>query len=160
MAFPVPLSQLTSLAGKAQFRTSSGFTIQTMNMSPSILSWGLLPMSLLSLASSILICLHNNQETPKSLPWLLGALFYIGGFIVVFVACMLGIIRRGEKTGFAVVDKVALGLAVISSVAFIIICLHLMNKTPLIRSPKSTTADASNSAIAAGAAIYIYHYAK
>lgn len=87
-------------------------------------------MSLLSLASSILFCLQYEQGTLKSVPWLWGAVFYIGGFIVVFVACMLVVIRRGERTRFALVDKVALGFAVISSVAFIIMCLQLKNHTP------------------------------
>ena len=87
-------------------------------------------MSLLSYAASIIFGGHFQHGTLKSVHWIWGAIFYIGGFVVVFVACMLVVIRRGERTRFALVDRVALGVAVISSVAFIIMCLELKYQPP------------------------------
>ena len=94
-----------------------------MNVSPTILSWGLIPMSLAPLASSTILLAHSHSHTLGSVPFLWRATFYIGGFVLVFVALMLLIIRRGEHTRFVSVDKVALATVAISIAVFVAICL-------------------------------------
>ena len=78
-------------------------------------------MSVLSLVSSVVlsICYPHGAR-----PALWGAMFYIGGLVVVFVACMLVMIRWDEHTRYAAIDRVALVVAAVTTVVFIIMCLE------------------------------------
>jgi hypothetical protein len=93
-----------------------------MNVSPSILSWGLIPMSLLHLASAAALAVRSHQHTLASVPFVWKALFFPGGFVLMFVVGMLIVIRRGERTRYQLVDKLALALAFIAIAAFAIVC--------------------------------------
>jgi hypothetical protein len=95
-----------------------------MNISPTILSWGLMPMSLLNLASSVVLSLHPQQHTLGSVPFFWRAGFYIGGFATIFVAGMLIVIRWDEHTRYARTDKAALLVATVAIVVFAAICIQ------------------------------------
>jgi len=93
-----------------------------MKVSPSILSWGLIPMSLLHLASAVVLIVRSHQQTLGSVPFLWKAIFYPGGMVLMFVVGMLIVIRRGERTSCQFVDKVAVALATVAIVVFAILC--------------------------------------
>jgi len=93
-----------------------------MNISPSILSWGLIPMSLMHLASGVVLSVHSHQHTLESVPFLWKAIFYPGGIILMFVVGMLIVIRRGEHTRYEFVDKVAFVVATVAITVFATIC--------------------------------------
>jgi len=94
-----------------------------MNLSPSILSWGLIPISLIHLTSSVVLLQEPNSHTSVSGIPLWPAIFYPGGFVIMFVVGMLIVTRRGEHTKYRFIDKVALGIAAIAIIAFVAICL-------------------------------------
>jgi hypothetical protein len=91
------------------------------NISPSILSWGLIPISLLHLGSSFVLSSHSHEKSLGSVPFLWTAIFYAGGFILMFLAGVLIVIRRGEHTRYQLVDKTALAIAVSAIVVFAIL---------------------------------------
>jgi hypothetical protein len=93
-----------------------------MNVSPSILSWGLIPMSLLHLASAVVLTARSHQHTLGSVPFLWKAIFYPGGIVLMFVVGMLIVIRRGEHARYQLVDKIALLIAVAAIAVFATIC--------------------------------------
>jgi hypothetical protein len=93
-----------------------------MNVSPSILSWGLIPMSLLHLVSALVLTLRSHQHTLGSVPFLWKAIFYPGGIVLMFVVGMLIVIRRGERTRYQFVDKFAIAVAALAIVVFTAIC--------------------------------------
>jgi hypothetical protein len=93
-----------------------------MNVSPSILSWGLIPMSLLHLASATVLTVHSHQSTPGSIPFLWKAIFYPGGIVLMFVVGMLIVIRKGEHTRYQCVDKLAIAVALVAIVVFAAVC--------------------------------------
>jgi hypothetical protein len=105
-------------AGPGQLRAD-------MDVSPSILSRSLIPLSVLSLVVSIAVWVDPGHGRHFASFW--GAFFYLGGFAVVFLACILVMVRRGERSSFARADKVALCLAVISTAVFIAMALYLKN---------------------------------
>jgi hypothetical protein len=82
-----------------------------MNISPRILSWSLIPMSLAHLGASIELLADLHQHTVSTTPFFWKAIFYPGGIVLMFVASMLIIIRRGEHTHFQLIDKIALATA-------------------------------------------------
>jgi hypothetical protein len=93
-----------------------------MNISPSILSWGLIPLSLLHLVSAVVLTVRSHQHTLGSVPFLWKAIFYPGGIVLMFVVGMLIVIRRGEHTRYQLVDKTALAVASVAIVLFAVIC--------------------------------------
>ena len=93
-----------------------------MNVSPTILSWGLLPMSLAHLASSVVLWVHSHQHTPGSVSFLWPAIFYPGGVVLMFVVGMLIVIRSGEHTRYQFMDKLALAAASVAILVFAAIC--------------------------------------
>ncbi len=86
-------------------------------------------MSLLHLGSSVVLSSHVHQHTLGHVPYPWGVIFYIGGFILMFVVGMLIVIRRGEHTRYARVDKVALVVAFAAILVFAAICLQLQHPT-------------------------------
>jgi len=93
-----------------------------MNVSTSLLSWGLIPMSLLHLTSAAVLSVRSHQHTLGSVPFLWKAIFYSGGIVLIFVVGMLIVIRRGEHTRYQLVDKIAVVVAVAAITIFAIIC--------------------------------------
>ena len=79
-------------------------------------------MSLAHLASSVVLSVHSHLHTLGSVPFLWKAVFYPGGFILMFVVGMLIVIRRGERTRYQLVDKIALVIAIAAIAVFAIIC--------------------------------------
>ena len=107
---PAPLS-----TGVGQVETTG------MNISPSSLSWGLIPMSLVHLVSSAVLLVHCQQHTMGSVSSLWPAIFFPGGFILMFVVGMLIVIRRGERTHYEFVDKAAVVVAAVAIAVFVTI---------------------------------------
>jgi hypothetical protein len=93
-----------------------------MNVSPSILSWALIPMSLLHLTSSAVLLARSHRHAIDSVPFLWLVIFYAGGFVLSFIVGMLIVIRRGERTRYELVDKVAIAVAAGAIVVFASIC--------------------------------------
>jgi len=93
-----------------------------MNISPTILSWGLIPMSLLHLASTAVLSGHAPQHELDSVPFLWKAIFYPGGFVLMFIVGMLVVIRRGERTRYQLVDKIAIAIAAVAIAMFAVLC--------------------------------------
>jgi len=79
-------------------------------------------MSLLHLASAVVLTVHSHQHTLGSVPFLWKAIFYPGGIVLMFVVGMLIVIRRGEHTRYELVDKLAIAVAAVAIVVFATIC--------------------------------------
>ena len=78
-------------------------------------------MSLLHLGSSVVLLSHSHEKSLGSVSFLWMAIFYAGGFILMFVVGILIVIRRGERTHYQLVDKTALAIAVSAIVVFAIL---------------------------------------
>ncbi len=73
-------------------------------------------MSLAHLASSVMVMVHSHQPTLGAISFLWKAIFYPGGFVLMFVVGMLIVIRRGEHTRYELVDKIALVIAIFATI--------------------------------------------
>jgi hypothetical protein len=96
-----------------------------MNISPSIISWGMMPLSLLHLASSVVLFMHSCQRASGETPFIWRAIFFPGGVVLMLLVGMLIMIRWDERTRFARVDKIALTIALIAIAGFAGICLMI-----------------------------------
>ena len=78
-------------------------------------------MSLVHLVSSAVLLVHCQQHTMGSVSSLWPAIFFPGGFILMFVVGMLIAIRRGERTHYEFVDKAAVVVAAVAIAVFVTI---------------------------------------
>jgi len=86
-----------------------------IKISPSLLSYALLPLSLAWIVSAIL------QRTYSPLPNFWSIMFCVGGPVALFLAGMLITIRRRDRSQFAVIDRVALLIASVGTILSLVL---------------------------------------
>ena len=104
-----------------------------MNVSPTLLSWPLIPLGLIWLASAAVHYPHFRGGAFGTTPSVWLTIFNVGGLVIAALAGTLISIRRRERSRFKLIDRIALIISCVCVVVFIITVILLFLKSREIR---------------------------